>query len=453
MPALRRIARDAATILVGQLATIGFGVADTIMAGRHASVDLAALSIGAAIYISVYVGASGVVQALIPVVGHHRGAQQDQEVGEAFRQTVYLALLLGLPGLLLMRSPDVVLALTGAPPDVAARVRDYLGWLAFGMPLALLFRCYTSLNQGISKPLLVTALQLGALALKLPLNAWLIFGGAGLPALGIEGCGIATLLINAALVLVGATMLWRHPIYRPFSLWTGWHGPRWSVQKELLRLGLPAGASYFVEVTAFTLMALFIARFGTNALGGHQIVANLASVMYMLPLSIAIATGAQVSQLRGAGEVAAARRAGWQGIALAVGLSVLLGGLVFALRPWLVAVYSRDPVVRDAAAALFVYIALYQLFDATQVNAAFALRSFRVALLPAAVYVVASWGLGLGGGYALAFNVGGEVPAILHGASGFWFGNLTALGLVSVVLTLLYRRVAKAAVAMPGSVG
>ncbi|MCW7540796.1 MATE family efflux transporter [Aquabacterium sp. A7-Y] len=450
MPALRRIAHDAAAILVGQLATIGFGVADTVMAGRYASVDLAALSVGIALYVSLYIGASGIVQALIPIVGHHRGAGEDLQVGEAFRQTVWLALAVSLPGLLLMRWPDLLLGLTGAPPEVLARARDYLGWQAWGLPLALLFRCYTGLNQGISKPLLVTLLQLGALALKLPLNRWFIFGGAGLPPQGVAGCAMATLAINAALVLVAAAMLLRHPIYRPFRLWQGWHGPRWSVQKELLRLGLPSGASYFVEVTAFTLMAVFIARLGTTAVAGHQIVSNLASVLYMLPLSIAIATGAQVSQLRGAGRIEEARHAGWQGIGLAVCLSVALGGLVYLLRGAVVALYSTDPAVQAVASGLIVYIALYQLGDATQVTAAFALRSFRVAMLPAAVYVVALWGFGLGGGYALGFNVGGQVPPALQGPAGFWFANAAALALVALVLVLLWRSLARRGLQRPG---
>ncbi|WKB53740.1 MATE family efflux transporter [Eleftheria terrae] len=443
MTVLRRIARDAGAILVGQLATIGFGVADTIMAGRYASEDLAALSIGSALYISIYVGATGIVQALIPIVGHHHGAKDNLQVGEAFRQTVWLALILSVPGLLLMRWPDALLSLAGAPPGLTDRARDYLGWLAWSLPLGLLFRCYTGLNQGISKPLMVTVLQLGALLVKVPLNAWFIFGGAGLPAQGAVGCGMASLVISAGLLLVGLLMLLRHPVYRPFQLWTGWHGPRWVVQKELLRLGLPSGASYFVEVTAFTLMAIFIARFGTIAVAGHQIVANLAAVMYMLPLSIAIATGAQVSQLRGAGQAAAAARAGWQGIGLAVSLSVLMGGMMYLCRAPLVELYSTDAAVQAAAAGLFIYIALYQLFDATQVTCAFALRSFRVAALPAVVYVVALWGFGLGGGYALGFNLGGQVPAALHAASGFWCANAGALAVVAAVLVLLFGAVAR----------
>jgi MATE family multidrug resistance protein len=439
----QRIARDAGAILLGQLATIGFGVADTIMAGRYASTDLAALSIGMAIYVSLHVGLAGIVQALIPLVGQYHGARQPENVGTAFRQGVWLALIVSLPGAFVLSHPGPLLALARSTPDMEAQVRDYLGLLAWGLPLSLLFRCYSGLNQGISKPLLVTALQLVALVLKVPLNAWFIFGGAGLPPFGVVGCGLATVLIHAALLSFAAVMLKVHPIYRPFRLWTGWQWPQWAMQRELLRLGLPTGASYFFEVTAFTLMAVFISHFGTTPLAGHQIVANLASVMYMLPLSIAIATGARVAQLRGAGQAHEARRAGWQGIALAVGLAVLVGLGLYALRQPVLGIYTQDDAVHGAAASLFIYIALYQVFDAMQVAAAFALRSYRVALVPAVIYGIGLWGFGLGGGYALAFDLGGRVPAPLHGASGFWFGNAAALALVAVLLTSLYATVSR----------
>lgn len=438
---LRPIALHAGSVLIGQLATIGFGVADTAMVGRYASGDLAALSMAAALYISLYVGLTGVVQALIPVVGHHRGAGESEQVGESFRQAVFLALMLSLPGMALLRWPDPVLQLASAPPELMQRARDYLGWLAWGLPLALLFRCYSGLNQGISRPLLVALLQLGALGLKVPLNAWLIFGGWGLPPLGASGCAVATVVIHLVLVLLAMAMLIGHPIYRPFRLGSGWHGPRWKAQKELLRLGLPAGASYFIEVSAFSAMALFISHFGTETLAGHQIAANIAGVAYMLPLSIAVATAATVAQLRGAGELRQARLAGWQGIGLSLVLSVLLGGLLFLLREPLVGFYTRDAAVRQAALQLITFIAAYQLFDATQITAAFALRSFRVALLPAVAYALSLWGLGLGGGYLLAFDLPGGVPAAVQGARGFWLGNALALALVAVLLIALYQRV------------
>jgi MATE family multidrug resistance protein len=437
---LVRIARHAASILVGQVAVIGYAVADTVMTGRHDSADLAALAIGAAFYIGVYIALSGVMQALIPVVGHHHGAGDTEGVRRAFQQGVWLSLWIALPGMALLWFPAPLLALAQADAAVTARVEVYLGWLAWSMPAGLLFRAYSGLNQGLSRPLLVTLLQITALALKLPLNAWLIFGGAGVPALGVEGCAIATVIVQWSLAAVALAMLARHPAYRALRLLEDWPPLQWASQRELLRLGLPSGAALFFEVTGFTLMAVFIARMGTAPLAGHQIVANVASVIYMLPLSIGIATAALTSQALGADNPELARRVGREGLTLALAVVAMASLAMLALRAPIAALYSPDAAVQAVARHLILFVAAAQLADAVQCVLSFALRAYRIALLPAVVYAVGLWGVGLAGGSWLAFSPPPGWPAALSGPAAFWLANGLALVLVCGLLGLLLQR-------------
>ena len=113
---------------------IGYAVADTVMTGRHDSTDLAALSLGAAVYVSVYIALTGIVQALIPVVGHHHGAGDANGVRRSFQQAAWLALAVALPGMAVLLAPGPLFALVKADPAVAERVRDYLSWLAWAPP-------------------------------------------------------------------------------------------------------------------------------------------------------------------------------------------------------------------------------------------------------------------------------------------------------------------------------
>lgn len=436
-----RIARHATSILVGQVAVIGYTVADTVMTGRHDSTDLAALSIGAAVYICVYIALTGVLQALIPVVGHHHGAGNNEGVRRSFQQGVWLALAIALPGMTVLLFPGLALSWARTDAAVLERVQSYLGWLAWSLPAGLLFRVYSGLNQGLSRPLLVTLLQLMALGLKLPLNAWLIFGGAGVPALGVAGCAIATLIVQCTLAGVAALMLMHHPAYRELQLFARWSRPRWDAQRELLRLGLPSGAALFFEVTGFALMAVFIARLGTTPLAGHQIAANVAAVLYMLPLSIGIATGAQTAQALGAGDRTQARRIWRQGLWLALALVAMLGALLAGLRGPLARAYSPDPAVQAVATQLLLFVAASQLADATQCIASFALRAYRIALLPALSYAIGLWGIGLAGGAWLAFSPPPVWPNALAGPAAFWLANVVALGCVSALLLALLQRV------------
>ena len=435
-----------AGVLMGQLAIIGFGVADTVMLGRYANTaNVATLSLGQAIYITLYVALAGVTQALLPALGRAYGAGSPRQVGSAFRQGLWLAAGLCLVGIVVLLWPGPLLSLTGQSHD--PEVDRYLQILALGLPAALMFRIHTALSQAISRPMLVTLLQLGGLLLKLALNTIFLvpasLGLHALPSLGASGCALATVITQWALLGI-ALLQHRHSrALRPFEALRHWEWPSWTQQGPLLRLGGPIGLSLLVEVSAFTFMALFIARMGDTELAGHQIAANFATVLYMLPLSVSIAAGSLVAQQLGAGHGAAARRAAWGGVGLAALLSMSLGAVVWFGRASIVAWYTRDEAVRAVADHLFLFIAAYQLFDAVQACSAFVLRSYHIAVLPSALYALSLWGVGLGGGYVLAFNTLGFSPLALQGAAGFWMGNTIGLALAAGSFAWLLWRTAR----------
>lgn len=428
--------------MVGQLAVIANGVIDTAMTSRFSATDLAALAVGASIYVSIFVGLNGVLQALAPVVGQLFGARRQEEIGAEIKQGAWLALLLSLAGCTLLLFPQPLLALAHASPELSEKAVLYLRILALAVPATLGFRVYASLNTAIGRPKMVMAIQLSALLLKVPLNTLFIFGGLGLPAFGGPGCAMATALVTWLSFLAGLLILRFGPVYQGFGIFgTGLVAPRWKAQRELLKLGIPMGLSYLIEVTAFTFMALFIARLGDVAVAGHQITANFGTVLYMLPLSIASATGTLVAHAIGARQMDTARRIGAAGIRLAAGLSVTIGCIVWIFRAQVVRAYTPDEAIIATALPLFVFIAFYQLFDSVQVTAAFILRAYRVVLIPTLMYALALWGLGLGGGYLLGLDPFGIAPDALRGAAGFWFGNSASLGIVAVGLLWYLRLV------------
>lgn len=170
-------------MLAGQLAVMAFGVTDTIVAGRYSEEALAALSVGSAIFVSVYVSLMGIFQALLPLWAEHRGAGQPQVIGRTLRQAMYMLLAACAVGMGVLLFPDALLRWADVPLPLQVQVRAYLSVLAWSLPAALLFRIYSTLNQALGHPLLVTWLQLVSLLIKIPLSIWLAFGGAGLPAL------------------------------------------------------------------------------------------------------------------------------------------------------------------------------------------------------------------------------------------------------------------------------
>jgi len=429
----RVIARHAGTVLIGQLAVMAFGVTDTIVSGRYAEGALAALSVGSAIFITVFVSLTGLLQALLPVWAELHGAGSTADIGRSVRQSLYLCALVAVLGMAVLLFPGALMRWTQVPPDMRSEVERYLHVLAFALPPALLFRLYSTLNQGLGKPQLVTWLQIGSLGLKLPLSIWFCFGGAGWSAQGVVGCAWATLVVQYTIAALALWLLHSQAMYQPYALWRRVERIDWQQMRRFARLGVPAALAVLVEVTSFTLMALFIARLGTAATAAHQIASNLTAVAYMTPLSLGIATSARISYWLGAGDAQHARRACRTGLVIAIGVALLLAGGMALLRHPLSHLYSENAAVAAVAASLLLVTAVYHLADAVQTLCVFILRSYRVTIAPLIIYCVLLWGAGLGGGYALTYAGLGPWAA-LRSPMAFWLTSTAAL----IVTALLF---------------
>lgn len=446
---LPTILKHAGSVLAGQLAVMAFGVADTLIAGRYSDTALAALSVGSALYVSVYVGLMGIVQALLPVWSEMLGAGQTVTLGRSIRQSLYLCGLITVVGMAALLFPGQLLVWADVPQALQQDVQSYLAVLACALAPSLLFRIYGTFNQSLGKPLMVTWLQVGALALKIPLSIWFVAGGGGLEPMGAVGCAWATLIVNYALVIVAALMLRTQSLYQPFQLWRPLERPDWPQIGRFLRLGLPGGLAYLVEVTSFTLMALFIARLGTTASAGHQIAASIATVLYMVPLSLAIASSARVSFWIGSGHPAQAQHVVFMTLKLLALVSLALSAIIFIARHTLASWYSGNPEIIELASSLLLWVAAYHVADSTQAVSAFLLRCYRITLAPLAIYGVLLWGLGLWGGYQLTYHGVGALQATQQ-ARSFWVASTVAIGLVALALVgLLLRAVYRSQRATP----
>lgn len=433
----RLILAHATPMWIAHLASMGMMVIDTALLGHYGTEDLAAVAVGGGIYISILFALAGVVQAIGPTVAHLHGAGQDHEIAGALQQALWLALLLAVPGVLLLFHPGPVLALSRIDPGVADKVRSYLALLALGMPAVLLYRTFHAFCNALGRPRPLLLISIGNTLLH-GLLAWLLVTGRwGGEALGVLGCGLSNSAVGCFSMLCAAAYLCFGRALTPYRLFSNWRLPRRKALRALLRLGLPMGFSHFVEISSFTLMALFVAQLGATVVAGHRIVANVAAICYMLPLAVGVATLAQVGQAAGARDWRRAEHSIAAGLLLAGSLAALLGLLLWLVAGPVTAAYTDDPTVRTVAVALLGYVAFYQLFDALQTVAAHALRGYRIAFAPLLVHVSCFWGIGLVGGWWLTFHAAQPL-----GVAGFWLASVLSLMLAATLLgALLWRAV------------
>ncbi|MDR3054435.1 MAG: MATE family efflux transporter [Zoogloeaceae bacterium] len=426
---IRRILTLAWPVLVAQLASIGMMVADTLIVGRYSIEHLAAVAVGGSIYITLMLGMTGVVLALGPIIGQHYGAGKHDAIGEDIREGFWLALMLSLFGMALLAFPHFLLTPARLKPELEAIAASYLRLLALSLPAILAYRVFHAAANALGhpRPLMYIAIaETSAHALL----AWILVGGhLGLPALGANGAAISQMLVNWMSLVVACVFLARHPRFAPFRVFARFTLPRLPSQRELWRLGLPMGFSYLVEVSAFTFMALFIARLGAEVVSGYRIAANISALTYMLPLSLATATAALVAQAAGARNEALARATIRAGQITGIAIALIVALLLYTFSDTIAALSTPDLRVATIAAGMMLYIAAYQFFDAIQTIAAFVLRAYKISFIPLCIHLCCFWGLGLGLGYWLAFHA--PTP---QGVSGFWQATVLATLAAAVLL-------------------
>ncbi len=434
-------------MLIGQLAGVGQGATDAIMAGHYSRVDLAAVGLGVSYFITLYVALMGLMQALAPIIGGEYGAGKRSELGASFRQGLWTAFMVGSLGALLAANPDLWIAAAKPSAEVEAKTRLFCFYIAFEMPLLLMLRTAQIFSQAVSEPKAPMVASLVMLVLNILLNWIFIYGKLGLPEMGGPGCGLAS-SISAGITLAGYLFYMKHAKrFVPFGFFKSFTWPEFKFQKQLFALGVPIGITIFVEVSSFTVMQVFIAQMGAMVASAHTAVGNFSAVVYMLPLTIANASAILISQAIGASDTARAHDIARSSIKLAAIVAGLLMVFVLLLRPVIAASYTNDIEVQAVIVHLLVAIAAYQIFDCLQAVAQGVLRGYKITLLPTIVFVCMLWGVGLCGGYVLAFKGLSLLNLRPLGAAGFWWGSVAGLSLVAAILAPYALMVSKRHVA------
>ena len=434
------ILRLAGPLVANNLALAGMNFADTVMAGRLGTVDLAAVAVGGSAWMIVFLMGLGILMAVSPVVAHAYGAGRWEEAGVSLRQALWLSQALALLAFTLLLGAGPLLAAIGVDPEVVPLTSGYLFAISFGLPGVFAFLAMRFMTEGVgwTRPIMYAA------AVGLVVNVFgnwvLMYGNLGFPKLGAVGCGIASAIAMWSMLATMLIYLLRSRRYERYALWARFEGPRWPVQREILGLGLPIAASVEAEAGLFAGAALIMATLGATQVAGHQIAINYAATMFMVPLAFHSATTIRVGQALGRGEAAQARRAGWAGIGLC-GLFMLASAIVlFLFRDRIAAFYTSDPELLPLATALLTMAMVFQVSDGLQVGAAGALRGFKDTRVPMLMNVGSYWLVA----FPMAWYAG--VHARL-GPVAVWVALIAGLTLTALLLNMRFMRLSNRRVA------
>jgi len=422
-------------LVLTNLSQFALTLTDTVFLGRLGTEELAAATLGANLFFAALAPVFGLAMAAAPMTAQTRGRGRGflRGMRRDVRAALWAVAIATVPVWILLWQAEALLLLLGQAPRLAELGGQYVRALMWGMPCFCAFVVLRGFLAAEQRPGAALVVSLGGIALNVPLNFWLIYGGFGLPPLGIVGAGLASSLCNLAMLLGIAGLIARDRHLRRFRLL----GRLWRLDRARLReavvIGLPIAGSMLLEIGVFAFAAIAMGWFGALAVAAHAIAVQVAGVTFMVPMGLGQAATARVGLATGAGDQAAAARAGWTAIGMgAAFMAASAAALVLFGAPiaWTFLDPSNPGAAETAALAvtLLVVAGMFQLADGLQAVAAGALRGLKDTAVPMILAGFGYWGAGLPLGLLLGFTLG-------FGPVGIWIGLAVGLGIVAALMT------------------
>ena len=436
---MRQLIKIAAPILVAQIAQSSMGMIDTIMAGQVSAADMAAISIGASIWFPLVLFGHGLLLALPPTIAYLNGSGQRKRIAHQVRQGLWIVLLITIPLFVLIYNSYIIVNFMGMEERLANISSQYLQAMAFGVVAYLMMINFRGLNDGQAKTKPAMIIGFIGLLLNIPLNYIFIYGKFGVPAYGAVGCGIATAIVNWLMMIMILIYCYRAKNQRDLKLFPKlFEKPHLPTLRKLLGLGVPIALTLCAEVTLFTIVSLLIAPLGANIVASHQIALQTSSFIFMLPLSISMATTILVGQRLGEQNVEGAKQVCFTALFLGLIVASITAVLTLLFRTQIAYIFVSDQEVIAMASFLLLFAAAYQIPDSIQVIAGGALRAYKDTKAILVISLFCYWIIGMPIGYISGLTDWITPPLA---AEGFWIGFVLCLLCASIFLLLRLRKI------------
>jgi MATE family multidrug resistance protein len=423
----------AAPVVVSKLSFTAMGLVDTAMVGRLGASEQAAVGIATTYIFTCYVLGLGLIGVVNTFVAQLHGSGRPGECGVALGHGLRLATAVGVITLVALLASKPVFGRLGLSAAVAHHAYEYLFWRVMGLLPVFWYWTYNGFLEGLGETRGPMFISLAANGVNALLDYGLIFGVGPIPPLGVSGAGMATAASNTFMLLC---FLWM--LHRPRSPWKGYgvdrifSAMRWPLLGQMVRLGLPMGVQFLLEIGAFLLFSIFVGQVGDAPLAAHQVALRIMSVSFMTAWGISVAATTLVGRRLGADEPEAAAAVGQRTVLLGLGFTLLCGLLFVAIPGLLAKAFSSDASVQALATPLIAIVALAQIFDGLNIISYGALKGAGDTRGPMWIVIVLNWALGVPLVYWLT------QPAGL-GAKGAWWGMAAVLVAQGLVLYHRFR--------------
>lgn len=422
-----QLSKLALPAMLAQLAQMGLGLIDTLMAAQLGEQALAALSVGSNILHPTIVLMMGIFIALNPIVAQFNGNQAYESIGQTLSSGLILAFILMLPTLALLLNAGTILEYLNIQPDIIPQASDYLTWISSGILGLYIFLVFRFINEGLFATKVVMFCALSALPLNVGLNYVFMFGHLGVEPMGVAGLGLATSCVWFYMAIVLAIYTLKTEKYQHLEFINQLKRLNRSIIKELIKVGTPISVGIGMEIMMFSAVGLVIGTMAVDQIAAHQIANNLSSMTFMIPLGISIAITARVGFAAGKYSLEGVKQTiavGYTVTIVAVSISAII---LLAYNRQIASLYTDSANLIELSSYLILLAAIYQVSDGIQVATQGVLRGIKDTKVPMWLTLFAYWVVGFPCGYYLAIF-------LQIGPAGFWVGFIVGLTTAAIIL-------------------
>jgi MATE family multidrug resistance protein len=388
--------------------------------------------VASSIWLPLILTIYGLIMALSAIVSQLAGGGKYHDIPKATYQTAWIALALGI---FLIFLYYLVAPLVFEQVQIELKLKvlmfDYLKYIVWGAPGFCLYLVLRNYCEGMSFTRPTMVISIIGLLINVPANYIFIYGKFGIPEFGGAGCGIATAMVYWVMFISMMVYTIFAKKLKNSSLYQNFYWPDWQAMKSILSLGLPIAFSLLFEVSLFAVVAILLTPFGSQIVASHQIAINFSGLLFMVPLSLAMAVTIKVGFAVGNKEYQQAKEFTSNSIVIGLILAFVSSVFTIVFRYEIAEIYTHDPTVIDIAARLMFLAVLYQFSDTIQVISAGALRGYKDTKSILYITFFSYWVVGMSIGLILGIT-DWVIPK--SGPYGFWIGFISGLTTAAILL-------------------
>jgi len=423
-----------------QVAQVATGFVDTVMMGHLGQEVLAAGALASTTFFACVVTTSGAVMGVSPLAAEAYGAGNKTRIEQVTRQGLWLSLLLTIPVMAALSHLYVFMGQLGLTETTVELASAYLDIVLWGLFPALGFAMLRGVASALSQAQPIMIIVVAGTVFNVLANYVLGFGKFGFPRLELSGLALGSVLTLWGMFLALIVYLSRHQQFRTYQFFRYLRKFKLGMLWELLKLGIPIGVFYALEIGVYTVVSYLIGTLGTNELAAYQIAFQTTNLLFMVPLGMSFAATARVGLWLGQKSSAGMQRAGLTSIVTGAVWTAVVAIALLAFPQQIIGLYidigaPQNQTVVALATSMLRIAAVSHLFDGVQKVAYGALQGLQDTRTPTVFSFLAYWCIGLTSGYWLAFKQG-------LGSIGFWIGLLIAVTISSAFFVLRFQRLA-----------